>query len=146
MSAADVSDPIRVVIVDDSDLVAQSLERVLRDEPDIECVALAHSEDEALAVAAAEETDVVVMDYRLGDADGLEVAGRYRQLRPAAQVLVLTGDIADGYMLSRAHAVGVAGILAKTSGIHGSLADTIRDAHAGSLSLASPPEGARPST
>jgi DNA-binding NarL/FixJ family response regulator len=145
MSAPDASGPIRVVIVDDSDLVAESLERVLRDEPDIECVALAHSESEALAVAAAQETDVVVMDYRLGDADGLEVASRYRQVRPGTQVLVLTGDIADGYMLSRAQAVGVAGILAKTSDIHGSLADTIRHAHAGSLSLTSPPEGARPS-
>jgi DNA-binding NarL/FixJ family response regulator len=146
MSAPGVPGPIRVVIVDDSDLVADSLERVLRDEPDIAVVALARSEGEALAVAETEETDVVVMDYRLGDSDGIEVASRYRLRRPDAKVLVLTGDIADGYMQSRARAAGCAGILAKTSDIHGSLADSIRDAHAGALSLTSPPEGARPPT
>jgi two-component system response regulator DesR len=145
MSGLGASDTIKVVIVDDSELVAASLERVLRDEADIDVVAVAHSEPEALAVAVAHETDVVVMDYRLGEANGIDTAERFLERRPGARVLILTGDIADAYMQGRARAAGCAGVLEKTSGIHGSLADSIRRAHEGSLTLPYPPEGARPS-
>jgi DNA-binding NarL/FixJ family response regulator len=145
MSRPGAPDAIRVLIVDDSELVATSLERVLRDEEGIEVVRVAHSEDEALQAAGSFDIDVVVMDYRLGESDGIEVVERIREVRPDAISLILTGDIADGYMQSRARAAGCAGILAKTSDIHGSLAGAVRRAHEGTMTL-SPPEGARPAT
>jgi DNA-binding NarL/FixJ family response regulator len=134
---------INVMVVDDSELVAQSLERILRGEPDIDVLAVAHSQEEAIAAATAHELDVVVMDYRLGDADGITVAGHIRDLRPGVRTLILTGDIADSYMVSRAGKAGCAAILAKTSGIHGSLAGMVRDAHAGTLHLSDPSQGVR---
>ncbi len=136
---------INVMVVDDSELVAQSLERILRGEPDIDVVGVAHSEEEAIAVATAHDLDVVVMDYRLGDADGITAADHIRGLRPGVRTLILTGDIADSYMLSRARAAGCAAVLAKTSGIHGSLAGTVRDAHAGTLHLSDPSQGVQTS-
>jgi DNA-binding NarL/FixJ family response regulator len=83
------------------------------------------------------------MDYRLGDADGIEAADHIRELRPGVCTLILTGDIADSYMLSRARDAGCAAVLAKTSRIHASLAGTIRDAYAGTLELSDPSEGVR---
>jgi DNA-binding NarL/FixJ family response regulator len=145
MSRPGTRDAINVVIVDDSDLVAQSLERILRGESDLAVVGIAHSEEEALAVVAAQEVDVVVMDYRLGESDGITAAERIRDIRPGARTLILTGDIADSFMLSRARTAGCAAVLAKTSGIHGSLAATIRDAHNGTLRLENPSEGVRTS-
>ena len=141
MSRPGTPDGINVLIVDDSDLVAQSLERILRGESDLDVVGVAHSEEEALAVARAHEVHVVVMDYRLGESDGITAAEHIRELRPDARTLILTGDIADSYMLGRARAAGCAAVLAKTSGIHGSLAATIRDAHNGTLHLHDPSEG-----
>jgi DNA-binding NarL/FixJ family response regulator len=145
MSLESSRDRITVIVVDDSDLVAQSLERILRGESDIDVVGVAHSEEEALAVVAAHDVDVVVMDYRLGDTDGITAADHIRQVRPGARTLILTGDIADSYMLGRAREAGCAAVLAKTSGIHGSLAGTIRDAHAGTLHLTDPSKGVQTS-
>jgi two-component system, NarL family, invasion response regulator UvrY len=146
MSGPGSRDRISVLIVDDSDLVAQSLVRILRGEADLEVVGVAYSEEEALAVAAAHELDVLVMDYRLGESDGIDAAEQIRALRPGVRTLILTGDIADSYMLSRARAAGCKAVLAKTSGIHSSLAATVRDAHAGTLRLTDPSQGVRTST
>jgi DNA-binding NarL/FixJ family response regulator len=143
MSLQNSRDRINVIVVDDSELVAQSLERILRGESDIDVVGVAHSEEEALAVAAAHQVDVVVMDYRLGDTDGITAADHIRELRPGVCTLILTGDLADSYMMSRAREAGCAAVLAKTSGIHGSLAGTVRDAHAGTLQLPDPSLGVR---
>jgi DNA-binding NarL/FixJ family response regulator len=145
MSGPGSRDRISVVIVDDSDLVAQSLVRILREEADLEVVGVAHSEAEALEVAAAHEIDVVVMDYRLGESDGITAAEHIRELRPRVRTLILTGDIADSYMLNRARVAGCDAVLAKTSGIHGSLAATVRGAHAGTLRLSDPSQGVRTS-
>jgi len=146
MSGSGVPDAIKVVVVDDSELVAASLVRVLRDEPGVDVVAVAHSEGQALDVAGSQEVDVVVMDYRLGESDGIEVAERFMRARPGARVLILTGDIGDGYMRTRARAAGCAAIVAKTSDVHGSLAETVRRVHEGSMTLQIPTEGARPPT
>jgi len=145
MSPQGATQRINVIVVDDSELVAHSLERILRGESDIEVVGVAFSEEEAVSAAAAHDVHVVLMDYRLGDADGIAAAERIRELRPAVQTLILTGDIADTYMLSRARDAGCAAVLTKTSGIHGSLAGTVRDAHAGTLQLPDPSQGVRTS-
>jgi DNA-binding NarL/FixJ family response regulator len=145
MSLQGSRDLISVLIVDDSDLVARSLERILRVEADIEVVGVARSEEEAVAAATARDVDVVIMDYRLGESDGISAAAHIRALRPGVRPLILTGDIADSFMLRRAREAGCAAVLAKTSGIHGSLAGTVRAAHAGTLQLRDSPQGVRTS-
>ena len=127
--------PIRVLIVDDSEVVASSLERVLALEADIDVVGVARTERDALTIAADEMTDVLVMDYRLGEADGIRAAERVRRIQPAVRVVLLTGDVTDSYMQGRARIAGLHGILAKTGDLTEALPTAIRRAHAGTLSL-----------
>ena len=128
--------PIRVLIVDDSEVVANSLERILAREPDIDVVGVARNEREALTISADEMTDVLVMDYRLGEADGIRVAERVRRLQPAVRVVLLTGDVTDSYMHGRARVARLDGILAKTGDLTVTLPDAIRQASAGALGIA----------
>jgi DNA-binding NarL/FixJ family response regulator len=128
--------PIRVLIVDDSEVVATSLERILARQPDIDVVGVARTERDALTIAADEMTDVLVMDYRLGEADGIRVAERVRRLQPAVRVLLLTGDVTDSYMQGRARVARLDGILAKTGDLTVTLPDAIRQAHVGALGIA----------
>ena len=128
--------PIRVLIVDDSEVVASSLERVLAREADIEVVGVARSERDALSISADEMTDVLVMDYRLGEADGIRAAERVRRIQPAVRVVLLTGDVTDSYMQGRARVARLDGILAKTGDLAEVLPDAVRRAHAGTLRLA----------
>lgn len=128
--------PIKVLIVDDSEVVANSLERILAREPDIDVVGVARNEREALTISADEMTDVLVMDYRLGEADGIRVAERVRRLQPAVRVVLLTGDVTDSYMQGRARVARLDGILAKTGDLTVTLPDAIRQASAGALGIA----------
>jgi DNA-binding NarL/FixJ family response regulator len=141
LSGPQPSVAIRVLIVDDSEVVANSLVRILEREPDIEVVGNARSEREALLIAADEVADVVVMDYRLGEADGIRVAERIRKVQPAVRVLLLSGDVTDSYMQGRARVARLNGIMAKTGDLAGALPDFIRRAHDGELRLASPEDG-----
>jgi DNA-binding NarL/FixJ family response regulator len=122
--------PIKVLIVDDSEVLAASLERILAREPDVDVVGVARTERDALTISADEVADVLVMDYRLGEADGIRVAERVRRLQPAVRVLLLTGDVTDSYMQGRARVARIDGILAKTGDLTATLPDAIRQAHA----------------
>jgi two-component system NarL family response regulator len=128
--------PIKVLIVDDSEVLATSLERILAREPDIDVVGVARSERDALTISADEIADVLVMDYRLGEADGIRAAERVRRLQPAVRVLLLTGDVTDSYMQGRARVARIDGILAKTGDLTATLPDAIRQARAGALGIA----------
>jgi DNA-binding NarL/FixJ family response regulator len=128
--------PIKVLIVDDSEVLAASLDRILAREPDIDVVGVARTERDALTISADEIADVLVMDYRLGEADGIRVAERVRRLQPAVRVLLLTGDVTDSYMQGRARVARLDGILAKTGDLTATLPDAIRRAHAGALGIA----------
>ena len=135
MSGPQPSATIRVLIVDDSEVVAKSLERILEREPDLRVVGSARSERDALTVAADEVVDVLVMDYRLGEADGIRVAERVRKLQPAVRVLLLSGDVTDSYMQGRARVARLDGVLAKTGDLAGSLPGSIRLVHDGTMSM-----------
>src|SRR4029077_17355121 len=84
--------PIRVVIVDDHEMVAESLRRVLGAEDDIEVVALAGTAAEALVAAVAHAPDVILMDYLLPDGDGVAATARIRERLPDVKVILLTGS------------------------------------------------------
>jgi DNA-binding NarL/FixJ family response regulator len=87
-----------VLLVDDHDLIHQGLRRSFERADDFTVVASATSIAEAMAVAAAHRPDVVIMDIRLPDGDGLEAVRRLRELYPTMGIVVLTMYAGDEHL------------------------------------------------
>lgn len=127
-----MADRIKVMIVEDHAMVAEGLDAVLSGEPGLEVVGVATTGDEARTMASARKPDVVLMDHRLPDADGVEVAGELLDaLR--LKVVVLTAD-PRRQVLVRAVEVGCSGFLDKARGI-GDVVRAVRAAHTGEAVL-----------
>lgn len=105
--------PIRVLVVDDHVMFASSLAQALRAEPDLLVVGQAATLVEARAQMVASAPDVVLLDHRLPDGDGVGAIGALRALRPSAQVVVLTASASDRVLVAAMEA-GAAGFIAKT--------------------------------
>ncbi|HWC79875.1 MAG TPA: response regulator transcription factor [Pseudonocardiaceae bacterium] len=104
---------VRVLLVDDHEVVRRGLRDLLDDEPDIDVVAEAGTAAEALTRAAASRPDVAVVDIRLPDIDGVTLCRRMlRELPAAPKCLVLTA-FDDEKALVDAIEAGVSGYLLK---------------------------------
>jgi DNA-binding NarL/FixJ family response regulator len=101
-----------VVVVDDHATVAELLCRALNGEPDLECLGSAHSFAEGETVVAALRPDVVVLDARLGDGNGVDLAALLTRDRPELRVILFTG-YADADLASAAAEAGVSWLLSK---------------------------------
>ncbi|MFJ6071008.1 response regulator [Streptomyces sp. NPDC093065] len=100
--------PVRIVVVDDEELVRMALRLVIDGEPDLTVVAEAADGNAALAVVDEQRPDVVLMDVRMPGRDGLDTA-RELLARPAPpRVLMLTTFDSDDLVLGalRAGALG----------------------------------------
>jgi len=105
-------DPIRVVVVDDQELVRTGFSMILDVEDDIEVVGSASDGAEALDRCAALRPDVVLMDVRMPHVDGIEATRRLRSSGLDARVLVLTTFDLDEYVFEAVRA-GASGFLLK---------------------------------
>ncbi|WP_369355429.1 response regulator [Streptomyces sp. cg2] len=104
---------IRLLLCDDHAVVRAGLRALLSAEPGIEVVGEAATGEEALAVAAKQRPDVVLMDLSLGTGiDGIETTRRLVTEVPGARVLVLTTYDTDADV-TRAVQVGATGYLLK---------------------------------
>ena len=103
----------RVLIVDDHEVLASSLALVIDAEPDLVCVGLAGSLEQARARIPATTPDVILLDHRLPDGDGADAIGELLALRPSAQVVMLTASAAD-HVLVKALESGASGFVSKT--------------------------------
>jgi DNA-binding NarL/FixJ family response regulator len=103
-----VSEPIRVLLVDDQTLFRESLGMLLAAQPGLEVVGEAANGAEALARVAALRPDVVLMDLRMPVLDGVAATRQLRTAFPAIQVIVLTtfDDDADVFAALGAGALG----------------------------------------
>jgi DNA-binding NarL/FixJ family response regulator len=120
---------VRVALVDDHEVVRRGLRDLLGGEPGIEVVAEAGSVEEALARVGATLPDVVVVDMRLPDGDGVQLCRALRQLDPAPRCLVLTA-FDDERALVEAIMAGASGYLLKQ--VRGQeLVDAVREVAAG---------------
>jgi two-component system, NarL family, response regulator DevR len=81
---------IRILIVDDHEVVRHGLRQVLEREPDMEIIGEAGTGLDAVRMAASERPDVVLLDAKLGDVDGAAVCRRVLAVSPATAVVVLT--------------------------------------------------------
>ncbi|MFJ9614374.1 response regulator [Streptomyces noursei] len=104
---------VRLVLCDDHAVVRAGLRALLSADPGIEVVGEAATGEEALAVAAKERPDVVLMDLSLGTGiDGIEATRRIVAEVPGTRVLVLTTYDTDADV-TRAVQVGATGYLLK---------------------------------
>jgi DNA-binding NarL/FixJ family response regulator len=121
--------PARVLIVDDHEVLAASLAQVLDQEPDLTVVGAAGTLAKARALLATETPDVVLLDHRMPDGDGVEAIPGLLALRPQASIVVLTATTAD-HVLVAAIEGGASGFVSKTRGL-GEVTGAVRAAAAG---------------
>ncbi len=125
---------IRVVLVDDQELVRTGFRLVLGGQQDIEVVGEASDGVEAVEVVAATRPDVVVMDVRMPRMDGVEATRRIRVGDDAPRVLILTTFDVDEYVYEAIKA-GASGFLLKDTGAR-NLIDGVRIVHSGDAIVA----------
>ena len=118
-------EPISVVLVEEHDLLAENLVRLLEAGGDIDVVAVATTVAGAVAAVERHAPDVVVMDHRLPDGTGIDATRRIRADRPALAVILLTGAL-DESIERAALEAGCALALEKASGATITLAATVR--------------------
>ena len=87
--------PIRVLIVEDHQVVADGLAALLNDQPDMTVVGKAPSVVESIAHAQNLKPDVVLVDFRLTDGTGADAGAGIRQVRPEAKLIFLTREDSD---------------------------------------------------
>jgi DNA-binding NarL/FixJ family response regulator len=103
---------IRVLLVDDQELVRSGLRRIFQTTDDVDVVAECSDGDEVTAAVREHEPDVVVMDVRMKRMDGVEATRSLRERDGAPPVLVLT-TFDDDELLSGALRAGAAGFQLK---------------------------------
>ena len=104
--------PVRVVIVDDHPGYARGLKELLESESAISVVGTALGAKGALELVATHTPDVVLVDVRMPETGGVEVAARIREISPLSRVLMLTVS-EDAHDVRGALEVGAAGYLSK---------------------------------
>jgi DNA-binding NarL/FixJ family response regulator len=125
---------IGVLLVDDHPVVRAGVRSLLDGEPDLRVVGEAASVGEAVAAARALRPQVVLMDLRMPDGDGVDATARILREVPAARVVVLTTYETDTDIL-RAVEAGAAGYLLKDTS-RADLLHAVRSAARGETVLA----------
>jgi DNA-binding NarL/FixJ family response regulator len=125
---------ISVLIADDQDLVREGLRMLLDAEPDLSVVGEAGNGNQALAQARRLDPDVVLMDVRMPELDGVEATARLVRGGGRARVLMLTTFNLDEYVY-RAMKAGASGFLLKDA-TREQLAGAVRTVAAGDSLLA----------
>jgi DNA-binding NarL/FixJ family response regulator len=124
---------IRVLIVDDHEIVREGLQTLLSEEPDFEVVGTAGDGAVAVTLAEATRPDVILMDLVMPGLDGIEATRRIHSHNPEARVLVLT-TFADDQRVREAIQAGATGYLLKDV-LKADLLRALRDAAIGRPSL-----------
>jgi DNA-binding NarL/FixJ family response regulator len=105
--------PLRIMIVDDHEVMRRGLRAVIEGEPGWTVCAEAAGGREALALAKKENPDVVILDISMPGLNGLEAARRLRATVPRSELLVLTMHDSD-VLLRQAVESGVRGFVLKS--------------------------------
>lgn len=126
--------PIRVIAVDDHEVVRGGIKFALSAVDDVELVGETHGGEEAVRLCEQTQPDVVLMDLMMPGTDGVATTKAIRERFPDVQILVLT-SFHDEDLVPRAMQAGAVGYLLK--GVSNrQLVEAIRAAHAGQPTLA----------
>jgi len=118
--------PIRVMIVDDHEVIRNGLTIFLEAFDDLELVGEAADGEEAVRLCAKARPNVILMDLVMPEMDGVAATRAIRQAYPAVQVIALT-SFGDQYLVQRALQAGAVSYLLKNASID-DLANAIRTA------------------
>jgi len=121
--------PMRVVVVDDHPIVLEGLERLFRLEGDIHLVARCVNAREALEALRTCRPDILILDVRLPDRNGLDVLETMRREEIATRTVLLTGALGEDELL-QALQLGVRGVVLKEAAPE-VLVRCLRKVHAG---------------
>jgi NarL family two-component system response regulator LiaR len=134
-TGADVTDParIRVLIVDDHQVVRTGLKTFFDLLPDIEVVGEAADGSEGVAMARRLEPDVVLMDLLMPNMDGITAIGRIKAERPETEIVTMTSFIEEEKVTSALEA-GASGYVLKDAEAD-EVATAVRAAFAGEVHL-----------
>lgn len=116
---------IRVLIADDQELIRQSLSFVLDAQADIAMVGTASNGREAIELVRKEKPDVVLMDIRMPEVDGVECTRLIKTAYPQIKVIILTTFDDDEYVFG-ALRYGASGYLLKGVSVE-ELANAVRE-------------------
>lgn len=120
---------IRVALVDDHALFSQSLQMALEAYDDVEIVGRADRLATGVALVSSRRPDVVLLDYRLPDGDGVAGAHRIKEESPQTKVVIVTA-VEDESVLTAAMEAGCAGFITKSATVD-ELISAVRLAAAG---------------
>ncbi len=101
---------IRIMLVEDHQIVREGLRRMLEVEPDFKVVAEAANGEQALPLAASVSPDIVLMDIKMSGGDGVQATRKLKELNPECKVIMLT--FYDNYLQDAIQA-GAVGYLLK---------------------------------
>ena len=103
---------IRIVIVDDHEIVRRGISAILQGDPEFQVVGEAAEGKEALRVIRETQPDVALVDVRLAEISGIELCYHIQRNAPQVQVLILTGYL-DGNVVRECIRAGAKGYVLK---------------------------------
>lgn len=124
---------IKVLIADDQTILAEGIKRVLETDEEIEITGIAADGAEALAKCREEKMDVVLMDVRMPNMNGVVATQRIKSEFPETKVVILTTFDDSDYILNAINH-GASGYLLKDIG-SSALIDAVKNAYAGDTIL-----------
>lgn len=128
-----MSETIRVLLVDDQELIRLGFRMVLEAQDDLEVVGEAADGDEAVRAAARLAPDVILMDVRMPRMDGIAATERIVAAAPQTRIVILTTFDLDEYAFAALRA-GASGFLLKDAQV-AELVAAVRAAHRGDAVL-----------
>ena len=106
--------PIRILIADDHAIIRRGLRTLLEREPGLEVIAEACDGREAIALARRERPHVVILDIAMPNLNGIEAGRQIAEMLPDTQIVILTVQADEAYLLSALKA-GARGYVLKSS-------------------------------
>lgn len=127
---------IRVLVVDDHDVVRKGMCTILAEEKDFEVVGQANDGSTAVMLARLLKPDIILLDIFLGEANGLDLALQLQRASSDTRIAIFTG-VTDEEYLMRAMRIGVHGYLQKSLPLDDVLA-ALRAVHRGERVIGEP--------
>ncbi|MBE2198906.1 MAG: response regulator transcription factor [Anaerolinea sp.] len=124
---------IRILVIDDHEMVRKSIMALLSVELDMQVIGTAENGRKAVQLAKTTEPDVIVMDISMPELDGIRAAGEIQALATSARVIILS-MYHDSVLLQQARKNGASGFILKQQA-NQELVPAIRAASKGELSL-----------